>query len=94
MTPTSEAHRPVRTCVGCGQRRAQAELLRVVLVDGSPVVERGDRRRAPGRGAWVCGPECVGPARKRRGFGRAWRTEVAPDVLDAIGARIEALHAS
>ena len=45
---------PVRSCVGCGAKRAQAELTRVALdPEGEVVVDK--ERRLPGRGAYLCG---------------------------------------
>ncbi|MBN9611819.1 MAG: hypothetical protein BGO26_07970 [Actinobacteria bacterium 69-20] len=63
---------PVRTCIGCRERCPDAQLLRVVVVDG--VVTPDPRRRLPGRGAWVH-PDagCVSTASRRRAFGRALR---------------------
>jgi predicted RNA-binding protein YlxR (DUF448 family) len=66
---------PVRTCVGCRQRKPQAELVRVVLTDDG---RARINRTAPGRGAWLCAPlgECLEIALRRRGFERAWRRPV------------------
>jgi predicted RNA-binding protein YlxR (DUF448 family) len=54
--------------------------VRVARVDG---VARVDRRAA-GRGAWLCGVECLAAARQRRRFHRAWRAEVADEVLAGL----------
>lgn len=63
---------PVRSCIGCGAKRAQAELTRVALgPEGEVVVDR--ERRLPGRGAYLCGAGCVTAALKRKAFGRAFR---------------------
>ena len=46
-------HVPLRTCLGCRQRRAKRELVRLVRrADG--VVVRDASGAAPGRGAYVC----------------------------------------
>lgn len=81
MARPSDPHVPIRTCVGCRQRRPQAELLRCVL--GADGVVRVDRV-APGRGAWVCGPACIEPARRRRAFDRAWRTVVPAGAIERL----------
>jgi predicted RNA-binding protein YlxR (DUF448 family) len=79
MTRPSEAHVPIRTCVGCRQLRPQAELLRCVIdVDGTIRIDR----HAPGRGAWLCGAGCIEPARRRKAFDRAWRTIVPTSSID------------
>nr|WP_254125737.1 YlxR family protein [Amycolatopsis sp. CA-230715] len=91
MTATARTkHRdsPVRTCVGCRKRASIGELLRVVAVDGCLVVD--ERRRLPGRGAWLHpGPECLAKAERRRAFPRALRVS---GVLDAraVSARLAA----
>lgn len=48
---TKHHHRPVRSCVGCGQRAAQADLLRFVAADGN--LKSDADRRLPGRGAYL-----------------------------------------
>lgn len=74
-----DGHRPVRTCVGCRQRALVGELLRVIAADGRVVVD--ERRRLPGRGAWVH-PDlgCLSKAERRRAFPRALRVQGALDT--------------
>src|SRR5688572_24416279 len=88
VAPTSDVRAPVRTCVGCGRRRPQAELVRCALVDRDGVPGAVVDRRAPGRGAWLCGADCLAAARKRGGFRRAWRTDVPGTVLDELADRL------
>jgi predicted RNA-binding protein YlxR (DUF448 family) len=59
-------HVPVRTCLGCGQRRPKEALMRIVLVDGVLTVD--ECGRLPGRGTYLC-PEaaCISSLRKKRG---------------------------
>ncbi|WP_084143598.1 YlxR family protein [Amycolatopsis taiwanensis] len=72
---------PVRTCVGCRERASAGELLRVVARDGRLVVD--ERRRLPGRGAWLH-PEqgCLTKAERRRAFARALRVSGTLDGGD------------
>jgi len=79
------AHReaPVRMCVGCRRRAWIGELLRVVAEDGRLVVD--ERRRLPGRGAWLHPePDCLAKAERRRAFPRALR---ASGTLDGVAVR-------
>ncbi|HWI43531.1 MAG TPA: YlxR family protein [Nocardioides sp.] len=68
---------PVRTCVGCRQRAAKRELLRVTAgsgPDGQPAVVPDPDGTAPGRGAHLHPTtECYELAVRRRAFARALR---------------------
>jgi len=72
------AQGPVRTCVGCRERAAKSELLRVVAgsdVDGRPAVVPDPVAMAPGRGAHLHPTiRCYDLAVKRRAFARALRS--------------------
>ncbi len=62
---------PVRTCVGCGARASQRELVRLRVVAGRVEV---DRCRSGGRGAWLHpASACLERAARRKAFGRAFR---------------------
>jgi predicted RNA-binding protein YlxR (DUF448 family) len=82
MTPAlDKPSGPVRTCIGCRQRAAKSELLRVVAgagADGQPAVCPDPDGRAPGRGAHLHPTtECFDQAVRRRAFTRALRVSVA-----------------
>ncbi|QNN52204.1 YlxR family protein [Nocardioides mesophilus] len=86
-------HESVRTCLGCRQRAARHELLRVVAVDeGSGLMVVPDpARRRPGRGAHLHPtPECLALALRRRAFARALRVPgpLASDPLERYLARL------
>jgi predicted RNA-binding protein YlxR (DUF448 family) len=64
---------PERTCVGCRERAAKRELLRIVK-DGDHCVP-DPRGKLPGRGAYVHPAlVCLDLAVRRRAFPRAFRT--------------------
>jgi len=66
---------PVRTCVGCGRKAPQRELIRFVAPDG--LLRRDDARRTPGRGAYTCArPACFVRAAANRAFARTLRRNV------------------
>jgi uncharacterized protein len=73
----------MRTCIGCRQRAAATDLLRVVVGPGAGdivSVVPDPRRRLPGRGAWLHHePDCVALAERRRAFGRALRVTLPVD---------------
>lgn len=71
------AAEPVRTCIGCGERKSQGALTRLALVQGAVRIDAA--RRLPGRGGYICGPQCVEAAVKRKSFGRAFRGKAQLD---------------
>ena len=75
---------PVRSCIGCGAKRAQGELIRVGMgPEGNLVVDRS--RRQAGRGAYLCGVGCLEAAVKRKAFGRAFRGKAGQVDPAALG---------
>jgi uncharacterized protein len=67
---------PVRTCVGCGRKRAQPELVRFAAPEGTLAAD--PERRVPGRGAYTCpSVACFERAVARRAFDRTLRRRVA-----------------
>ncbi|WP_181808855.1 YlxR family protein [Streptomyces shenzhenensis] len=74
---------PERTCVGCRQRTAKTELLRIVAVEDECVPD--PRGTLPGRGAYVHPVQvCLDQAVRRRALPRALR---APGPLDVKALR-------
>lgn len=41
-------------------------------------------RRGPGRGAWLCGVDCLPAARRRGGFDRAFRRPIGPAQIEEL----------
>ncbi|MFH9862664.1 YlxR family protein [Streptomyces sp. NPDC017202] len=74
---------PERTCVGCRERAAKTELLRIVAIEDACVPD--PRGTLPGRGAYLHpAPVCLDQAVRRRAFTRALR---APGALDTKALR-------
>ncbi|MFI1357188.1 YlxR family protein [Streptomyces sp. NPDC020898] len=74
---------PERTCVGCRERAAKKDLLRIVAIEGECVPDH--RGTLPGRGAYVHPALiCLDLAIRRRAFSRALR---APGTLDTVALR-------
>jgi hypothetical protein len=74
---------PVRTCVGCRERAAKSELLRIVAAGNEVVPD--PLARLTGRGAYLHpSPECLERARLRRAIPRALRVPgpLGTEVLD------------
>jgi predicted RNA-binding protein YlxR (DUF448 family) len=64
---------PIRSCVGCGRKAAQGQLLRFVAKEGRLVPGTSE----PGRGAYTCRRlSCFERAVSRRAFNRTLRQTV------------------
>jgi len=64
---------PIRSCVGCGRKAAQSQLLRFVAKDGRLVQGMTEQ----GRGAYTCRRlACFERAVSRRAFNRTLRQTV------------------
>lgn len=88
MSKPLDSHEPIRTCIGCRQRRPQGAMSRYAL-DSHGAISVG--RVAPGRGAWICGQGCFHLAMRKRAFDRAWRTSVQPGSLETFAAELNDL---
>ncbi|MFP3987572.1 YlxR family protein [Streptomyces sp. E11-3] len=72
---------PERTCVGCRERAAKSDLLRVVMIEGVCVPDH--RGTLPGRGAYVHPAlVCLDLAVRRRAFLRSFRVRGPLDTAD------------
>jgi len=74
---------PKRLCIGCFERKEQAELIRIVRTESGVTVNSG--RKADGRGAWICrDPGCVEKMVKKKGLDRTFRAHFSPETYDRI----------
>lgn len=83
MTPRA----PMRTCLGCRQRRPKAEMVRLVRRADGRVTAAAT---ASGRGAYVCAdPECVERGLKAGRLAHAFRrpSEADPSVMKTVVSR-------
>lgn len=64
---------PTRSCIGCGRKALQSELVRFVARDGLLVPGRNE----PGRGAYTCRRlSCFERAVARRAFNRTLKRNI------------------
>ncbi|MFE9255996.1 YlxR family protein [Streptomyces sp. NPDC006879] len=79
---------PERTCVGCRERAAKSDLLRIVAIGDQCVPD--PRGTLPGRGAYLHpAVVCLDQAVRRRAFARALRTQGTLDTA-GLGKVVEA----
>jgi predicted RNA-binding protein YlxR (DUF448 family) len=77
---------PTRTCIGCGAKAGQGELVRL-RIEGERVVI--DREKKGGRGAWIhVSGACLDRAVRRRAVARAFRGREASIDVPALRAEL------
>ncbi len=80
---------PLRTCAGCGAKLPKSEMIRVGA--GSMGVSSGaDRRKVPGRGAYLCpNRDCLLRARGSGALAKRLREKVDESTFHRIEKEIE-----
>ena len=80
---------PQRQCMGCRERKAKRELIRVVRgTDGNVTLDFGGKLN--GRGAYICpNPACLKKARKAGSLARALEVPIPEEVYDRLEKEME-----
>ena len=81
---------PQRQCMGCRERKAKRELIRVVrMTDGNVSLDFSGKLN--GRGAYIC-PDaaCLAKARKARSLERSLEVPIPEEVYDRLEKEMEA----
>ena len=81
---------PQRQCMGCRERKAKRELIRIVRgTDGHVSVDFGGKLN--GRGAYICpDPECLKKAQRSKGLERSLEVEIPAEVYERLTREMEA----
>ena len=70
-------HNPIRKCICCNERKAQSELIRLVL-DSDNEVKLNEKKKLFGKGAYICNSEkCFDILIKKCVLSRAFRKNVS-----------------
>ena len=81
---------PMRQCMGCRERKAKKEMLRVVRgTDGVVSLDFGGKLN--GRGAYICpDPQCLKKAQKAKSLERSLEVPIPQEVYDRMIREMEA----
>ena len=80
---------PQRQCMGCRERKAKRELIRVVR---SPegAVSLDFSGKTPGRGAYLCpNPECLKKAIRSKALDRSLDIQIPEEVYERLNKEME-----
>ena len=86
---TMQKNIPQRQCMGCRERKAKRELIRVVR---SPegAVSLDFSGKAPGRGAYLCpNPECLKKAIRSKALDRSLDIQIPEEVYERLNKEME-----
>ena len=80
---------PQRQCMGCRERKAKKEMIRVVRgTDGAVTLDFGGKLN--GRGAYICpDPQCLQKARKSKSLERSLEVPIPEEVYERLAAEME-----
>ena len=83
---------PQRQCMGCRERKAKRELIRVVRgTDGNVSLDFGGK--APGRGAYICPkPDCLKKALRSKALDRSLEVTIPEEVYARLEKEMEGSH--
>ena len=80
---------PQRQCMGCRERKAKRELIRIVRgTDGNVSVDFGGKLN--GRGAYLCpNAECLKKVQRSKALERSGETAIPEEVYDRLVREME-----
>ena len=80
---------PQRQCMGCRERKAKREMIRVVWQpDGTVSLDFGGKMN--GRGAYICpNVECLKKVQKSKGLERSLETPIPEEVYARLAKEME-----
>lgn len=78
-----------RKCIMCGKQDDKVNLYRFVR-NSAGVVSFDGTGRAPGRGAYVCSPECFAAAHKKSKLDRALKVTISADTYECLAQEVAA----
>ena len=83
---------PQRQCMGCRERRAKRELIRVVRTpEGEVKLDFGGKMN--GRGAYLCpDPECLKKAIRSKALDRSLEVTIPEEVYQRLQKEMESAH--
>ena len=83
---------PQRQCMGCRERKAKKEMIRVVRgTDGNVSLDFGGKMN--GRGAYICpDPECLKKALRSKALDRSLEVTIPEEVIQRLQKEMKGNH--
>ena len=91
MQNTAKKKMPERKCVGCSEKKAKNELIRIVRLPDEKGVEIDRTGKKSGRGAYICpSAACLKKARKR--LETSLECRIPDELFEKLALEIEGNH--
>jgi len=83
---------PSRLCVGCGEPKEKRNMIRIVKT-ADHEIRLDETGKMNGRGAYICKTaECLEKAVRSKGLERSLKTQIPPDILEALKEEMNAIE--
>lgn len=80
---SKRGHIPIRTCIGCEEKKPKREMIRIVRQSDNIFVDLTGK--ASGRGAYICvSLSCLEKALKKKALSYALRCSITPEILENL----------
>ncbi|MEN2984665.1 MAG: YlxR family protein [Dictyoglomaceae bacterium] len=80
---SSRGHIPIRTCIGCEEKKPKREMIRIVRQNENIFID--PTGKASGRGAYICvNLDCLEKAIKKKALSYALRCFISPEILEIL----------
>lgn len=81
---------PLRKCVGCNERKAKFNLIRIVYNKDTGIISMDKNGKANGRGAYICPDEnCLKKVIKSKSIERALNKSVSEEIYENLKKEID-----
>ena len=83
---------PQRQCMGCRERKAKKEMIRVVrMTDGTVSLDFSGKLN--GRGAYICpDPQCLAKAQRSKALERSLEVSIPETVYEHLAKEMEGVN--
>jgi len=81
---------PLRKCVGCNERKAKFDLIRIVYNNDKNIISIDKSGKANGRGAYICPDQnCLKKAWKSKNIERSLKKSVSEKIYEDLKKEID-----
>jgi|YelNatPaOPRAMG01_1025707.scaffolds.fasta_scaffold01331_15 predicted RNA-binding protein YlxR (DUF448 family) len=85
---SKKGHIPIRTCIGCGEKKPKREMIRIVRQEENIFID--PTGKASGRGAYICvNLDCLDKALKKKALPYALKCSISSEEIENLKINLE-----